>query len=237
MSCDLTIVAPDGSAVLKDTANNTISTTPIASGATENITAPNATAVLKNTANTTLSTTNIRSNASQDISAPDAIAVLKDTAGNTILSENIPSNVSEDITAPDGTINVINSASAPIQTETVRSGQTKSATIGNVSWTDSDGSAESTPYGDAIVCTAQIKTLNNKSIFAASNDTVTYTADADQVGTITSHTDDGSSGTFTVTINATPVSLPYSIALNDVVVIVRTITTGAGFFRQTGTYT
>ena len=74
-----------------------------------------ATAVLKNTANTTLSTTSIASGASQNITAPDATAVLKNTANTTLLTEAIPSNVSENITAPDATITLNGSAygSAP----------------------------------------------------------------------------------------------------------------------------
>ena len=74
-----------------------------------------ATAVLKNTANTTISTTSIASGASQNITAPDATAVLKNTANTTLLTEAIPSNVSENITAPDATITLNGSAygSAP----------------------------------------------------------------------------------------------------------------------------
>lgn len=74
-----------------------------------------ATAVLKNTANTTISTTSIASGASQNITAPDATAVLKNTANTTLLTEAIPSNVSENITAPDATITLNGAAygSAP----------------------------------------------------------------------------------------------------------------------------
>jgi hypothetical protein len=124
----------DATAVLKDTAGTTLSTTNIASGASQNITAPNgsvsvrnslntqvntgtvlsggsvnvnapdATAVLKNSANTTILSESIPSNVSEDIIAPDATAVLKDTAGNILDTEAIPSNVSEDLIAPDGTV-------------------------------------------------------------------------------------------------------------------------------------
>lgn len=74
-----------------------------------------ATAVLKNTANTTLSTTSIASGGSANITAPDATAVLKNTANTTLLTEAIPSNVSENITAPDATITLNGAAygSAP----------------------------------------------------------------------------------------------------------------------------
>jgi hypothetical protein len=53
----------------------------------------------------------------------------------------------------DGTVNITNTDSDPIASVTVASGGVEPYVIPNVSWTDSDGSAESTPYGDAIVCT------------------------------------------------------------------------------------
>jgi PKD repeat protein len=83
----------------------------------------------------------------------DATAVLKDSANNTLSTTDIPSGDTEDIIAPDGTLQIFNTVPTLIQTETVRSGQTKSGTIADVSWTDSDGSPESTPYGNPIVCT------------------------------------------------------------------------------------
>lgn len=135
-------------AVLKNSALTTISTTEIASGATANITAPDASAVLKNSANTTISTTAIPSNTSSNITAPDATAVLKNTLGTVIDTEAIPSNVSEDITIP------------------------------NVSWTDTDGSAESTPYGNAIVCSPCAGLTVNFSAndtTPETNQTVTFT--------------------------------------------------------------
>lgn len=56
----------------------------------------------------------------------NSTAVFKNSLGVTIISEDIPAGDSEDIPAAD------------------------------VSWTDSDGSAESTPYGSPIVCTPAI---------------------------------------------------------------------------------
>jgi hypothetical protein len=53
----------------------------------------------------------------------------------------------------DGTVNITNTDSDPIASVTVASGGVEPYVIPNVSWTDSDGSSESTPYGDAIVCT------------------------------------------------------------------------------------
>ena len=42
----------------------------------------------------------------------------------------------------------------------ILSGGEEEVAIPNVDWTDSDGSSESTLYGQAIVCTAQIKTVD-----------------------------------------------------------------------------
>lgn len=123
----------------------------------------NATAILKNSALTTISTTIIASGATANITAPDATAVLKNSAGTVIDTEAIPSNVSEDITIP------------------------------NVAWTDSDGSAESTPYGDSIVCTPQVKDLTAVIYFTGSGDTITVNGAA---GTIASQATSGAS-TFT----------------------------------------
>jgi hypothetical protein len=76
----VTASCPNATAVLKNTAGTTISTTSIASGASSNITAPDASAVLKNTLNTTLSTTSILSNGSSNITAPDSTITINSAA-------------------------------------------------------------------------------------------------------------------------------------------------------------
>ena len=63
------------------------------------------------------------------------------------------SKVGADWVVPDGSVPVTNTAATPITTIAVPSGNSVPYVIPNVAWTDSDGSAESTPYGDAIVCT------------------------------------------------------------------------------------
>ncbi len=63
------------------------------------------------------------------------------------------SKVGADWVVPDGSVPVTNTAATPITTIAVPSGDSVPYVIPNVAWTDSDGSAESTPYGDAIVCT------------------------------------------------------------------------------------
>lgn len=82
------IVAPcaNGSAVLKNTVPTTLSTTPVPSGGTVNITAPDASAVLKDTAGVTLSTTAIPSNTPANIIAPDGTVTLNGSAYGSVKS-------------------------------------------------------------------------------------------------------------------------------------------------------
>ena len=184
--------------------------------------------------------TNVGTIGSGIVTVPDATAVLKDSASNTILSEAIPSGVSENITAPDGTINLVNTDGDAVSTQTVRSNQTKSVTLANVAWTDSDGSAESTPYTDAIVCTPQVKSLFSKFTWESGDDTTsTVTIDADSAGTYTSSTTDGASGTITYSKNGgayAAFSNPTTYANGDTLAVKRTVTTALGWVKITGTY-
>lgn len=66
-------------------------------------TCADAVAALRNSLGTLLSSTSIASGATQNISAPDATAVLKNSANTTIKSEAIPSGVSENIQVDDVT--------------------------------------------------------------------------------------------------------------------------------------
>ena len=170
----------------------------------------------------------------------DATAVLKDTANNTILTEPIPSGTTENITAPDGTINLVNTDGDPISTQIVRSNQTKSVTLANVAWTDSDGSAESTPYTDAVVCTPQVKSLFSKFTWESGDDTTSLvTIDADSAGTYTSETTDGASGTITYSKNGgayAAFSNPTTYANGDTLAVKRTVTTSLGWVKISGTY-
>lgn len=172
------------------------------------VTCSTASAILKNSANTTISTTSIASGATANITAPDATAVLKNSAGTVIDTEAIPSNVSEDITIP------------------------------NVAWTDSDGSAESTPYGNAIVCTV-IKTLELYFAFEAGDDTSALATNGGTTWTLTAISDDGASGAITVSDNGGAYGAfvnPTTIANAETIQVKRVTTTGAGWVLITGTY-
>ena len=98
------VEAPDASAVLKDTAGATLSTTAIKSNDSADITAPDATAVLKNTLGNIQSTTLIKSASSLDLIAADATANLVDSALTAISTTATPSNRTTQIIAPDGII-------------------------------------------------------------------------------------------------------------------------------------
>ena len=172
-------------------------------------------------------------------SASPATAILDDTVGNEISITSIPPGTTEHITAPDGTINLVNTDNDPIQAETVRSNQTKSATIPNVAWTDSDLAPMSTPYGDAIVCTAQVKTVELYFAFTSGTDTSALATNGGTTWTLTAISDDGASGTITVSDNGGAYgafSNPTTIANGETIQVKRTSTGSAGWVLITGTY-
>lgn len=113
------ITAPDASAVLKNSLNTTLSTTAILSGGSSNITAPDGSAVLKNTLATVLSTNPIVSGVTSDIIAPDATAVIKDDAGNTLKTSVIPSNVTTNVTINDSTAVLKNTLTTTLSTTSI----------------------------------------------------------------------------------------------------------------------
>jgi hypothetical protein len=100
----------DATAVLKNSAGTTLSTTTIPSGTSANITAPDSSAVIKDDSGNILKTSVIPSNVSQDVTINDSTAVLKNTLNTTLSTTSINAESSANITAPDSTI-TINSAS------------------------------------------------------------------------------------------------------------------------------
>ena len=174
-------------------------------------------------------------------SAPFASVVSGGSLNVSVLQNGNPvgSKVGSDWVIPpcaDGTVNITNTDSDPIATVTVASGGVETYTIPNVSWTDSDGSAESTPYGDAIVCTAQVKDLTIRIEVALAADAFTFTATANEAGSITSVNDGGLSA-FVLSVNATPVTAPFTIANGDTVSAAFTAAGAATTVILTGTYT
>lgn len=169
----------------------------------------------------------------------EATAELHDTANNLISSTNITCGTTEPITAPDGTINLVNTDLDAISTQTVRSNETKQVILANVAWTDSDGSAESTPYGDSIVCTPQVKTVELYFAFTAGTDTSALATNGGTTWTLTAISDDGASGTITVSDNGAAYgafSNPTTTANGETIQVKRTSTGSAGWVLITGTY-
>jgi hypothetical protein len=189
----------------------------------------------------------------------DSVGVLKDTDGNVISSTNIKATESEDIIAPDGSLQ--NSDAS--ETLTVRSGQVNKPiadinievntvvegtipALKDVKILITDGVNPVTPddvsvAGDTVtVEVPQPKDIFIKGLFKASSDTMeTLTIDSDSAGTYTSISDDGSSGSITLSKNGSAFaafSSPLALVATDTLDVKRTVDTAAGFFKLTGTY-
>lgn len=167
---------------------------------------------------------------------------LVDEDGNTI-GDPVETDCCEDdqrLECPNGIINLVNSDEDPIETLHVRSGQTRQETIANVEWTDSTLVVNHTPYGNAIVCTPQIKTQIVIFVPGVGLDTSALaTNDSGTNWTFTSIADDGASGTITVSVNGGAYAAfanPTTINNGQTIQVKRTITTGAGKITLTGTH-
>lgn len=233
---DITVTDSDGSQY-EHPANKPVVCTPSASPAE---------AVLKNSAGTTISTTSIDPGTSQDIPAPDATAVLKDTDGATLSTTAIPSNTSADIEAPDGDITLQNSAGTTLGLTSVKSG-------GALIIVESDATAvvkdqngntldtEAIPAGaseDIVITLPQAIDVVFNPI-AIGNDTSGLWTNAGTTATFTSISDDGASGTITVSVNGGSYAAfanPTVITNGQTLQVKRTVTTGVGTVTVTGTY-
>jgi hypothetical protein len=135
----------------------------------------------------------------------------------------------------DGTVNITNTDSDPIASVTVASGGVEPYVIPNVAWTDSDGSAESTPYGDAIVCAPQVQSLTIRFAIKVTHDAFSETMTSNEAGTITNINNGGLSA-FVLSKNASPVTAPFTIANGDVISATFTAAGAATTVILTGTY-
>jgi hypothetical protein len=145
------------------------------------------------------------------------------------------SKIGADWVVPDGSVPVTNTAATPITTLAVPSGNSVPYVIPNVAWTDSDGSAESTPYGGAITCTPQVQSLTIRVQVALAADAFTFTATANEAGTITAVNAGGLSA-FVLSKNASPVTAPFTIANGDIISAAFTAAGAATTVILTGTY-
>jgi len=195
----------------------------------------------------------------ESVNVADSVAVLKDTAANVISSTNIKATETADVIAPDGSLQN-SDASATL---TVRSGEVNKAisdinievntvvegtipALKDVKILITDGVNPVTPddvsvVGDTVtVEVPQPKDIFIKGLFKASSDTMeTLTIDSDSAGTYTSISDDGSSGSITLSKNGgafAAFSSPLALVATDTLDVKRTVDTAAGFFKLTGTY-
>jgi len=131
-----------------------------------------------------------------------------------------------------------------IEVNTVNEGSIPS--VGTIEIDITDGTNPVTPDDVTIsgrtitIEVPQPKDIFIKGLFAANNDTMeTLTIDADSAGTYTSISDDGSSGSITLSKNGgafAAFSSPLSLVATDTLDVKRTVDTAAGFFKLTGTY-
>jgi hypothetical protein len=240
-----------------------------------------STAVIKDSANNTLKSEAIMATETENIVVNDSVAVIKNSVGTTLKSENILAEASENITINDSSVNVNKSDGTLISAVSVKAENTASYNVGDSTITNSDSSYDvdvkateslSLPdsqinvngvdEGDVVsVKTIDVNTnivpssvglVGNtltitlplevfiKGLFKSGSDTMeTLTIDAESAGTFTSITDDGGSGSITLSKNGgafAAFSSPLVLANTDTLVVKRTTTTTAGFFKLTGTY-
>ena len=165
----------------------------------------------------------------------DLIAALCTAAADATVNVN---STLYSVVASGGTLNVPVQNSAATLLGTVNAGV--SVVIPDKTFTDSDGSISPLVQGVDYTCQAQIQTVFLKGIWGAGISTLpTLTIDADNAGTYTSESSDGSSGTLTYSINGggfAAFSNPTVLSVSDTIIAKRTVTTAVGYFKFSGTY-
>jgi len=156
---------------------------------------------------------------------PDTEIVLKDTDGNVISTNDFSSCESYDLEAPDGAITVNGSSVGSVKSNGSR------ALLVKLNGTNSG------VYDGINTINVTDKNVFIKGLFQSGNIAMNQlTIDAESVGTFTSTTNDGASGTITFRKNTVVVSLPFTLDIGDILDVSRTITASIGFFKLTGTY-
>jgi hypothetical protein len=149
-----------------------------------------------------------------------------------ISGTEVGSNVDGVWVVPNGGDATVENSNASY-TDTVASGGT--LVLPDITVTDSDGSTSTVPSVTNVTCTPQIKTLNIVIPYAIGDDTSTVTIVANAVGTINTIDTTGLT-TVAVTVNSTPVSVPFALALNDILEFTYDTTVATGIITLTGTY-
>jgi len=133
-------------------------------------------------------------------------------------------------------VTVVNSDADTLATKVVSSSDS-SVSVPDITFTDSDGVPSSVASGVNITATpcAIVKELDIAIEYAAADDTSTVTIISNAVGTITSADTTGLT-TVAYTINATPSTIPFTLALSDVLVITYDAAASDGVITLSGSY-
>lgn len=243
----------DSIAVIKNSAGSTLKSENILATASENITINDSVAVIKDSANLTLKSENILAEATENIVINDSLVNVRKSDNVLISAVNVKAENTENYLVADSLIE--NDATTPTYSQLVKA--TEGLILPTQEIQNNGVASGFIPSVGTINVTTNITPLNFnisgrtlaitlpkqvfiKGIFKAANDTMeTLTIDADNAGTYTSITDDGGSGSITLSKNGgayASFSSPLTLAVSDTLVVKRTTTTNLGFYKITGTF-
>ena len=228
--------AGDGSAVLKDTGGNTLSTTPVPPATSVDITAPDALVQLKDSAGSNIgSIKHYRSGSLANIvTAPDGQVQPRDSGGTAIGAPvTVRSAGTSDATIPDASVQIKDSALTDIGPPLlVLAADSVDFIVSDSTITLPDGQTKSVkatqPY--TVPVTAPLKF--SFSPYDQGSDLWTVTAD--EAGDYNAYTQGGGSGTITYSKNGgafTALSGTITLAVGDTIQVKRTTITAAGWSR------
>ena len=228
--------AGDGTAVLKDTGGDTLSTTPVPPATPVSITAPDALVQLKDSAGSNIgSIKHYRSGSLANIvTAPDGQVQPRDSGGTAIGAPvTVRSAGTADATIPDASVQIKDSAGTDIGSPLlVLAADSVDFIVSDSTITLPDGQTKSVkatqPY--TVPQTAALKFAFGP--YDQGSDLWTVTTD--EAGTYNAYTQDGSSGAMTYSKNGgafTALSGTITLAISDTIQVKRTTITAAGWSR------
>ena len=228
--------AGDGSAVLKDTGGNTLSTTPVPPATSVNITAPDALVQLKDSAGSNIgSIKHYRSGSLANIvTAPDGQVQPRDSGGTAIGAPvTVRSAGTADATIPDASVQIKDSALTDIGPPLlVLAADSVDFIVSDSTITLPDGQTKSVratqPY--TVPQTAPLKF----AFGAYDQGSDEWTVTADEAGAYSAYTQDGASGTVTYSLNGgafAALSGTVTLAIGNTIQTQRTTYTAAGWSR------
>jgi hypothetical protein len=119
----------DSTAVIKDSANNTLKSEDIMATESEDITINDSTLNVQKSDGTLISARSILAEGTTSYNVADSTAVIKDSAGTTLKSEDILAATSENITINDSTAVIKDSAGTTIKSEDILAEASENITI------------------------------------------------------------------------------------------------------------